>query len=215
MFQMDIQTIFLFATVGILLLLAIATLFIRRTIMVTVERFSWERRVVLEAYVWMEESSHIGYPDGSRNHQKTTEHYQSYEVVRHETRSTTMNGNTTTTTQPVYGFVPRTRTKYSYELQRWVKSRELQAAGEERSTLHWPAYIPDNSQLEQEKSRQEKYLVFFRTPKGKTYKYKLSEAAWAALDDTAIHILKVTIFGQIMEIIPAEKQVAEMPEQTS
>ncbi len=202
------------AIAGVLFLLVIAAFFIRRTVIATIAGFFWERKVLLEHYVWQQETSHTGYPDGSRNRQRTTESYQSYELIRYETRTTTTNGNTSTTTEPVYGYVPRSRTKYIYEIQRWIDSRELMAKGEERVTLHWPAYILDRSTKEREKRKWEKYQVFFQTAKGKRYKQDLPKTDWTALDDKATYILKVNIFGQVMHFAPDAKQLAAMPMQT-
>ncbi|HEY4385553.1 MAG TPA: hypothetical protein VGN34_13925, partial [Ktedonobacteraceae bacterium] len=164
--------------------------------------------------VWVSETSYSGFPDGSRNQTKTVEHYQAYEYLRTETRTTTVNGQTTTTTGPVYGFVTRRRTKYMYEIQKWVESRRLEAEGEERASLHWPAYTLDRSTQERVESTRERYLVFFQSAKGKRYKRKLSEADWAALDGQSAYILKVNIFGHIKQFTPCAEQATEMPGQT-
>src|SRR6266581_3682066 len=107
---MDTQTMIILAIIGALVLLIIAALLMRFTVVATIKGFSWERKVLLEHYVWVQETSYRGYPEDSRNHQSTTERYQHYEVLRYETRTTTVNATTTTTTQPVYGFVTRRRT---------------------------------------------------------------------------------------------------------
>jgi hypothetical protein len=181
---------------------------------ITVAGFSWERKVLLEHFAWVQETSYTGFPAGSRNHHSTTEQYQSYEVVRHDTRTTVVNGTTTTTTQPVYGFVSHTRRKYTYEIQKWAKSRELLAEGEERATLHWPAYTLDRSTQERVKSVQEKYLVHFQSAKGKKYRQTLPEAEWTALDDQSTYTLKMSVFGHITHISPSTQQLAQMARQT-
>ncbi|HLZ58686.1 MAG TPA: hypothetical protein VKR06_17240 [Ktedonosporobacter sp.] len=185
---MDQQTLTMAALLGGLLLLSLlvtAAFLIRRKAVASIAGFSWFRKVLLEHYIWVQESSYSGFPEGSRNQHREVEHYQSSEVIRYDTRTTTdASGRTTTTTQPIYGLVSHSRTKYSYEIQEWVESRELQAQGEERATLHWPTYQLDRRTHERMQKTQEKYLVFFQTIKGKTYKRALSEADWAALDDT-------------------------------
>jgi hypothetical protein len=212
---MDAQTIIPLAIIGVSLLFVVVALFIRRTVAATIERFSWKRNVLLEHYVWVQKTSYRGYPNGSRNHQSATESYQSYEVIGHATRTTVVDGTTTMTTDPVYGFVSRTRTKYTYEIQKWVNSSEHVAKGDERATLAWPAYTLDSDTQERVKRTQGKYLVFFKSIKGKIYKLELPEADWTALDDKSAYTLKLDVFGQIKRFLPNREQVAGMPAQTS
>lgn len=215
---MNEQAIITFAILGGFLLvcaLVVVAFSVRRTLIATIERFSWKRKVFLEHYIWVQETSSSGFPTGSRNQQRGIEHYHSYEYIRTDTKTTWVNGRATTTTQPVYGYVTRSRTKYTYEIQKWIKSREPLAEGEGRATLHWPTYILDSTTQERVKKTQEKYLVVFQTAKGKTYKRALSETDWTALDDTSTYLLKVNLFGQIMQCLPSAEQIAEMPGQTS
>ena len=214
---MNEQTIITLIIVGSFLLvcaLLLAALLIRRTLIATIEGFSWFRKVLLEHYIWVQDSSYYSFPSGSRNGQRKVEYYQSYEVIRYQTTTTTVNGNTTTTTQPVYGYISRRRTKYTYEIQKWIKSRELVAEGKERVTLHWPIFTLDHSTQERVKDTQAKYLVFFRTTKDKVYKRALPETAWTTLDDTCSYTLKINLFGQVKHIIPGAKRSAVMSEQT-
>jgi hypothetical protein len=212
MLYMNEQIIIIVALSGGLLLcvLLAAAFLVQRTVIATVAGFSWFRQVFLEHYVWVSETSHAGFPDGSRNQTKTVEHYQSYEYIRTETRTTTVNGQTTTTTGQVYGYVPRRRTKYMYEIQKWVESRRLEAEGEERASLHWPAYTLNRSNQERVEKTRERYLVFFQNVKGKRYKRELSEADWIALDDQSSYVLKVNIFGYIKQFTPCAAQEAEI-----
>ena len=211
---MDAQTIFLLAIAGGLLLicaLITAGLLIKRTISVTVAGFSWYRKIILEHYIWVEESSYSGFPAGSRNQRKRRESYQSYEFLRTETRTTTVNGQTTTTSNPVYGFVTRWRTKYSYEIQRWRDSRIVVAEDQTRTNVHWPSYTLDASTQEREKNRKEQYLVYFQTAKGKQYKRKMQESAWRDLDAEVPYILRVNLFGQIKRVeFSSEQQVQQI-----
>ena len=199
---MDAQTILLLALLGVLLLLVLGLVFFRRTLVATVEGFSWERQVFLEKYVWVEESSLGGFPEGSRNQHTTRESYQSYEVVRHETRTTTdANGNTTTTTVPISEWVTHWRTKYLFEIQRWTDSRQL-ASSEKNRTPYWPSYVLDERVSERVGNRKEKYLVHFRSAKGKQFQREMPEDAWAHFDEKDTYKLKTTVFGHITRVEP-------------
>jgi hypothetical protein len=189
--------IILIASIFLLLTLALLPLFIHRTIIAAISGFSWMRKVFLEHYIWVEETSHSGFPEGSINQESHMETYYSYEVVSYNTQTTQINGVTSTTTQPVYGNVPRRRRKYTYEIQRWFKSRELVAEGEEHNAVHWPHYTLDSSTSERIEATKETYLVFFQTAKGKHYRQKLSESDWNALDDTIDYDLRVNLYGKI------------------
>lgn len=215
---MDQQTIIMIAVlVGLLLIGAMlfAAYFIRRSVSASIESFSWFRKIFFEHYVWVEDSSYHGFPDGSRNQHKKRESYQVQELVRTETTTTTTgNGQTSTTSRPVYESVTRWRTKYIYEIQKWVRSRELVAEGSERATLHWPTYRLDHSTQEQIEGTTEKYLVTFRSAKDKKYTRRLAEADWTALDEQATYTLKVNLFGQVKRVGVGPEQLIEMPEQT-
>jgi hypothetical protein len=189
--------IIVIASIFLLSAIALVPLFIHRTITATIAGFSWTRKIFFEHCLWVEETSHSGFPDGSINQESHIETYYSYEVVSYNTQTTQINGVTSTTTQPVYGNVPRTRRKYTYEIQRWFKSRELVAEGEEHNDVHWPHYTLDSSTSERVEATKETYLVFFQTAKGKQYQQKLSESDWNALDDTMEYALRVNLYGKI------------------
>lgn len=215
---MDAQTLYLLAILGGLLLicaLIAAGFLIKRTVSVTVAGFSWYRKVFLEHYIWVSKSSYSGFPEGSRNRAKHTESYQSYEHVRTEMRTTTVNGQTTTTAEPVYGFVTRWRTKYTYEIQQWQPSRTLVAEGEERAGVHWPSYKLDTSTRERVSDQEEQYLIIFQTPKGKQYKREMNEAAWGDFDENDAYTLKVNLFGQVKRVEFNPEQLVEMTEHVS
>lgn len=210
---MNGQTILMFVLLGGFLLifaLVVIAFCVGRTVSARIEGFSWFRKLFLEHYIWVQASSYSGFPSGSRKQHSEVESYQSLEHVRDDTITTTSaDGQTITTTQPVSEFVTRSRTKYSYEIQEWVKSRGLLAKGRERATVHWPAYVLDRSTHEQVESTQEQYLVHFQTAKGKKYQRALPETDWAALDDQSIYLLKVNMFGHILNVTPS--QTAKMP----
>ena len=199
---MDAQTILLLTLLGVFLLLVLGVVFFRRTLVATVEGFSWERQVFLEKSVWVEESSLGGFPEGSRNQHRTTESYQSSEVVRHETRTTTdANGNTTTTTVPVSEWVTHWRTRYLYEIQRWIDSRQL-VSSEQNRKPYWPSYVLDERVSERVCHTKEKYLVHFRSAKGKQFRREMPEDAWAHFDEKETYVVKTTVFGRITRVEP-------------
>lgn len=208
---MDTQLLISIAIIGAILLLALLLLLVRRTVVASIASFHWQRKVVLEHYIWVEESSYDGYPDGSRNQDSTTETYFVNEVVRYDTHTTTdASGNSSTTTTPVFEMVPRRRTKYMYEIQEWCQSRELLAEGD-RTNLHWPAYTLDAHTQERVQDTTEKYLVFFQTTKGKQYQHELPLSEWKALDEHSAYQLRLTLYGQVTRFIPLPMQAAVMP----
>lgn len=215
---MDGQTILLFAFLGVLLLLCafiIAGFFVTRTVKTTVAGFSWFRNIFLEHYIWVKGSSYTGFPMGSRNQAQHRESYQSYEFSHTEMHTTTVNGQTTTTSTPVYHYVTRWRTKYTYEIQQWQPSRTLVAEGKERAGVHWPAYTLDASTWERIRDRQERYLVLLQAAKGKQYKREMNEAAWHDFDEQASYLLKVNLFGQVKRVEYNPEQLVEIEEQVS
>ena len=181
-----------------ILLLTLILLLVRRTVVATVAGFFWQRKVELGQYIWVEESSYSGYPEGSRNQHSKSETYFSNEVTRQEIITTTnADGSTSTTSRPVYEMVPRWRTKYMYEIQRWHESRELLAEGDTRTDVHWPQYSLDPQTQEQVGKTSEKYQVRFQTAKGKSYTYKLPESEWSTLDEQATYRLSITLLGRV------------------
>jgi hypothetical protein len=195
------------ALVTLLLLVAVIAggLLVRRTVEATIQSFFWERKVLLERNVWKPESSYSGYPAGSRNHRSTIEVHQTYQVTGYRTMTTMINGRPVTSTQPVYGFVPHPRKKFLYEIQRWVKGRELVASGKYRQP-RWPDYTLADSD-ERVGEKQETYQVVFQATKGKRRVYQVTfpeEKQWAALDDKATYLLQVSLFGKVLHVQRAE-----------
>jgi hypothetical protein len=188
---------------GSILLALLLVLLVRRTVVATVAGFSWQRRVELEQYVWVEDSSYSGYPQGSRNQHSKRETYFTNEITSQITTTTTnADGTPSTTTQPVYQMVPHWRTKYLYEIQRWRKSRELRAEGGQRTGVHWPAYTLDAASQERVQDRHEHYQIIFETSKGKRYTCELPENEWAALDEQPTYRVRVTLFGKATQFVP-------------
>ena len=210
---MDAQTILLLIILGVVLLLVLGMVFFRRTVVATVEGFSWERQVFLEKEAWVEESSLGGFPEGSRNQRSTRESYQSYEFVRQETRTTTdANGNTTTNTAPVYEWVTRWRTRYLYEIQRWMDSRHL-VSSEQNRTPYWPSYVLDERVSERVRNTKEKYLVHLRSARGKQFRREMPEDAWTQFDERKTYVLKADIFGRVRRVELDRELPVELPGQ--
>jgi hypothetical protein len=206
---MNLQII-LIASIFLLLVLVLVPIFIRRSVMATIDGFSWTRKLFFEHLLWVEETSYSGFPEGSVNQQSSVETYYSSQIVSYTTQTTQVNGVTSTTSQPVYGMVPQKRIKYRYEIQRWFKSRELVSEGNEHDNVYWPSYTLDASTLERVEAKKETYLVFFRTAKGKQYQEKLAESDWNALDDTLEYELRINLYGKIInlpEVINRDKAV--------
>lgn len=177
----------------------VGIVFIRSSVEATIQSFSWKRKVSLEHSTWVEKSSYSGWPEGSRNHRSTIEVHQVYQVVSHRTTTTMINGQPIVSTQPVYGFVPHPRKKFLYEIQEWVKSRDVVASGEDRRP-YWPEYVlagPD----ERVGETQEIYQVAFQTIKGRIYRVTLpKEEDWAALDETATYKLQISLLGEVLQV---------------
>ncbi len=185
------------------LLFTLLLLLVRRTVVATIAGFFWQRKVVLEQYIWVRESSYSGYPKGSRNRHSELESTFSYGITGYTSTTTyDANGTPTTTIEPVYGLVPHQQMKYTYEIQRWRKSRELLAEGDKRTGVHWPYYTLDAQRHERVGRTHEKYQVFFQTAKGKRYTCELPEKEWAALDEQRAYRLWVTLLGRVTRFAP-------------
>jgi hypothetical protein len=179
----------------------IGIVFIHSSVEATIQSFSWERKVSLEHYIWIEKSSYNGWPQNSRNHRSTVEVRQIYQVMSQRTTTTMINGQPIISTQPVYGFVPYRRKKFFYEIQEWVKNRDVVASGKDRHP-YWPEYTlsgPD----ERVGETQETYQVVFQAMKGKGKIYRVTlpnEEDWAALDEKATYKLQVSLFGSVLKV---------------
>jgi hypothetical protein len=198
---MDEQTLFVLSFLGILFLtctlFAIAAL-IHRPVKATTTGFSWSRDIFFEHYVWVEESSLSGFPRGSRNQRSVRESYQYRKYSSSKERRVWKTG---------------WRTRYFYEIQKWVRSRGLHTEGTERTTRHWPVYQLNQSTWERVATTQEKYVVFFQTVKGKRLKRELPENEWASLDEQATYTLKVNFFGHVKQSLSEMQQVITVAKQ--
>jgi len=213
---MDIHLLAIIATAGVFLAHLLLASLIRRTIIATIAGFSWQRIIYLKHFIWVKESSYSDYPDGSRNRTSAEESYLSYEFTHTRTHiHTDINGNTSTSTEPVYAWVTKYRTKYTYEIQRWRRSREVLAEGDDRNYVYWPDYTLDETTLEQIDTTREIYQVFFQAAKGKLYSRELTQDEWADLNEQATYRLRVTLYGIVTDITPEPTQAMVTPEQKS
>lgn len=71
----------------------------------------------------------------------------------------------------------------------------------------------DASVSERMRKTKEKYLVHFRSAKGKQFQREMPEDAWADLNEKDTYILKTTVFGHITRVEANLNPPAEMPEQ--
>jgi hypothetical protein len=204
---MDTQLIIAISVVSLILLITLIFLLVRRTVVAKLVGYTWQRKVWLEHYIWVKESSYGGYPKGSRNQTSKRETYYSNEIISYNTQTThNADGTPSTTTVPVYGIVPHQRTKYFYEIQRWQDSRELLSEGGKQSNVYWPPYTLNVSTSERIRKTKEIYLVFFQSAKGKTYKRQLPESEWTTLDEQSTYRLRITLYGKVTQIAPATTQ---------
>src|SRR5262249_36523788 len=138
---MDVQLITTLAIVSTILLLALLFLLIRRTKIARIASFSWQRTVKLEHYIWVEESSYAGYPEGSRNQHSTLEAYNPNAIDTAKPYSTT-NKILQIVGSDDNGTNPHLRIKYIYEIQQWCRSRDVIAKGDDCNP-YWPQYDLD------------------------------------------------------------------------
>jgi hypothetical protein len=113
----------------------------------------------------------------------------------------------------VYEWRTRWRTKYLYEIQRWIDSRQPASSGEDRNP-YWPAYVLDESVSERVRNRQEKYLVHYRSARGKHFQRQMPEDAWSQVDEKETYKLKTNVFGHITQVEPDQELPMVMPGQT-
>lgn len=210
---MDILTMYWLVLLGSALLLILGLAFLRLTVVATIASFSWIRQVWLEKYVWVDEDSLYGFPEGSCNQRKEVESYMDYVRVRDDTTTTTdSDGRTTTTTTPVHAWVTGWRTRYFYTIQRWINSRQLYTLGNDRNP-YWPSYVLDKNISERVRTTREKYLVHFQSSKGKPFQRQMPEDAWAHCDERATYILTTTVFGFVTRVKPKPDQQISTPDQ--
>lgn len=83
---------------------------------------------------------------------------------------------TVTEPEPVYKLVPVYKTKYYYEIERWVYNRTEKSSGKNNYEPYWPKYSLSGTN-ERVSNKSETYTLVFRT-KNKKYKTNVSEKLW-------------------------------------
>ena len=163
----------------------VAYLGLRRTNeTLTVTGFEWERRVSVEALRTVHEQAWEGeVPSGARVVSSRREvHHTDHERVGSRKVKTGQRdlGNgffeDVYRDEPVYRDRPVYRTRLSYDVQRWVPDRTVEASGRDQAP-RWPD--PALRSGEREKSRSEKLVVVLDGKR--TYRMELPESRWAAL----------------------------------
>lgn len=84
--------------------------------------------------------------------------------------------------RPVYNQVPVYRTKYYFDIMRWVERRDqlLRSAGKDQQAI-WPTKQYSDPDNWREGKRGGQYSVTVRTPKGEKHQEKLNEGYWKSL----------------------------------
>ncbi|MGD2182696.1 zinc finger protein [Lusitaniella coriacea] len=101
---------------------------------------------------------------------------------------------TETYEDPIYREDPVYKTKYTYEIDKWVPSRKATASSNIAEQPYWP---PLNlAKNERESERTEEYAVEFRDKKGKTYSIPLDRVNWQNYKPGQPHPLKVNALGK-------------------
>lgn len=99
---------------------------------------------------------------------------------------------TETYQEPIYRDVPVYRTKYTYEIDRWVNGRLERASGHDQ-TPQWP---PINLKpKEREGQKRQQYTVEFTDPDRQTYQIDMPLQQWNTFSLRETHTLQVNRLG--------------------
>ncbi|MGK7928297.1 MAG: Ran-binding zinc finger domain-containing protein [Spirulina sp.] len=101
---------------------------------------------------------------------------------------------TETYEDPVYRDEPVYETKYTYEIDRWLRDRTEFASGGNKKP-YWPEFVLKNK--ERAGKRSQIYKVYFTGDKGKNYTLELDPGLWSTFDRGESHILKVNRLGGV------------------
>ncbi len=99
---------------------------------------------------------------------------------------------TETYQEPIYQAVPVYRTKYEYEIDRWVDGRLEKETGSTQSP-EWPLIYP--TEFEREGERHEVYWVEFTDTDSTRYAIEMELAPWQRFSLGDEHVLVVDSFG--------------------
>lgn len=101
---------------------------------------------------------------------------------------------TETYEDPVYREEPVYDTKYTYQIDRWLRDRVEFASGGTKQP-YWPKFALGAK--ERERGRSQTYKVFLTGQKGKNYTLELDPGLWNTFDPGESHTLKVNRMGGV------------------
>ena len=99
---------------------------------------------------------------------------------------------TETYQEPIYRDVPVYKTKYSYEIDRWVDGRLERETGTTQKP-EWPVIY--FTELEREGKRSEKYVVEFTDSDDETYQIEMEFERWKSFSLGEQHTIQIDSFG--------------------
>lgn len=203
-----------------------------KEISATILEMSWERTVSIDEYKTVRESDWsipsggrlVSQSEEFHHNDRVVDHYETktrtyteevfdhYEysyrdlgngyfeeikhpVYRNETRTETYQ-------EPVYKNVPVYKTKYVYDIDKWVHKFNKTTSGNDDKP-YWSDYVCGKN--ERVNSRRELYTVLVRDENGDERTYSLSFDQWKQLRIGETVAMKVTIFGSA-EIIFREDE---------
>ncbi|NJO04207.1 MAG: hypothetical protein HC876_00975 [Chloroflexaceae bacterium] len=103
---------------------------------------------------------------------------------------------TETYEEPIYRDVPIYRTKYTYEVDKWVSVRTERESGENREPF-WPQLSLLDNQRESERS--ETYLVSVVDDQGNRHEMEVDESRWQALEMEGRYNVRLGLGGEPVE----------------
>jgi hypothetical protein len=178
---------------------------ITKEVTATITGFSWERTIAVEAYRTVTESG-WSVPAGGR---KISERQEKYDTRRIKTGTETYscgqrdlgNGHfqEKRCTRDTYREEPIYKTKYIYEIERWVTDHTERATGKDHKP-YWPR-VSLASQKQREGGRTETYTVYFKDEKQKTYKLNPSLSDWQTYEIGEKRKIKVNMLGDATGIV--------------
>jgi hypothetical protein len=150
----------------------------------TVAGFEWERSVAVEAYRTVREQAWEGeLPGAARvvSRKREVHHHEREQVGTHRVKVGTRDlGNgffeDVYEERPEYRERPVYRTRLTFDVEKWVPDRTLQAKGSDHSPA-WPEVVLARG--EREGRRQESYVALLQGRK--PYRIDLPQARWASL----------------------------------
>ncbi len=191
---------------------------------VTAVGFLWERSVAIEAYRTVHEED-WDVPTGGRltgehraihHYDKVIDHYRDVpkqvqtgtKRVKCGTRDLG-NGHfedkmcdepvytKVTEKEAVYRDEPVHRTKYEYDIERWVAARTDRSRGSDQKP-YWPE--SDLASNERQAGRGEKYSVLFQDQKGQTYNFDYPEPQWKNFGRGKQYAGTFSVFGSLRDV---------------